>query len=116
MNWYRKKTPLVNASQWFKNGDHPNDGTEVFENGEFKGELLEGKVVRYYRDPSINGKIACSVCGAIMHEHGWIDDGSHGHTVCPGDMIVQHETGGNYYPFNINIFNSTYDHVYSDKR
>lgn len=78
------------AVRWFKNGDHPLDGNERFTDGEFKGELLEGKVVRYYRHPLIDGSYICKSCGHIMHEHGWIDDGDQ--VVCPGDWVITKET------------------------
>lgn len=61
---------------WEKNGDHPNDGNAD----------REGAVVRYYRVPS--GPDECQVCGALMHDHGWIDCGGEGITVCPGDTVL----------------------------
>lgn len=105
---YRKKPLVIDATQWFKNGDHPNDGTETFEEGEFKGELLEGKVVRYYRAPDIDGDKPCSLCKKTMHVHGWIDTLEGGHIVCPEDYII---TGikGEYYPCKPDIFNDTYE-------
>ena len=81
--------PCETYVQWFKNGDHPDDGTEVFKSGRFKGELLEGKVVRYFRDPQILSGEVCTVCNCIMHDHGWIDDNEYGSVVCPGDMILK---------------------------
>ncbi len=33
----------------------------------------EGKVVRYYRHPNIDGQTVCKHCGNTMHNHGWID-------------------------------------------
>lgn len=51
---YRKKPVVIEAVQWFKNGDHPEDGNQRFVSGEFAGELYEGKVVRYYRNPIKN--------------------------------------------------------------
>jgi len=108
---YRKKPIVIEAHRWWKNGDHPNDGTERFDGGEFAGELLEGKVVRYFRHPAISGDAMClrSVpCGRTMHEHGWIDTPEGGHTVCPGDWIV---TGinGEFYPVKPDIFEATYE-------
>lgn len=69
---YRKKPVVIEATQWFKNGDHPLDGNERFDRGEFKDELYEGKVVRYYRHPDITGLTICSKCGVKMHE-AWVD-------------------------------------------
>ena len=106
----RKKPVEVEANQWFKNGDHPNDGNKRFEQGEFKGELWEGKVVRYFRRPDISGDTVCSQCGYTFHIHGWIDTLEDGHRVCPKDFII---TGihGEYYPCKPDIFEKTYELV-----
>ena len=110
MEKFRKKPVVIEATQWFENGDHPEDGTEVFEEGEFKGELLEGKIVRYYRTPDIDGQTKCKHCDSIMHNHGWIDTLEGGHIVCPGDWIitgVQRER----YPCKPDIFEATYEPI-----
>ena len=110
---FRKKPVVIDATQWFKNGDHPKDGTRTFEDGEFKGELLEGKVVRYFRHPTISGKNGCRFCDDIMHNHGWIDTVQGGHIVCPGDWIIN-ESGNikkGYYPCKPDIFKKTYDKI-----
>ena len=89
----------VEATRWFKNGDHPDDyvaSEQGFEGGElveFTGEQRrergwEGKVVRYFRHPSVDGATICLVCQSLMHDHGWIDQGQNGITVCPGDYVV----------------------------
>lgn len=116
---YRKKPVVIEASQWFKNGDHPSDyakDVEGFEGGELrtwsgdeaKAQSWEGQIVRYYRHPSIDGQTACKHCGDIMHNHGWIDTLEGGHIVCPGDWIV---TGvqGERYPCKPDIFAATYE-------
>lgn len=120
---FRKKPLVIKADQWFKNGDHPDDGTEVFPErntpglpstfsplytGEYAGQRLEGKVVRYFRHPSVGGERPCDHCGVRMHEHGWIDTKEGGHTVCPGDFII---TGiqNERYPCKPDIFAATYD-------
>lgn len=98
---------MTEAHRWFKNGDHPDDYTqdhEGIENGEvrvFTGEERkalgwEGDVVRYFRHPEIRGDQRCGVCSYSMHDHGWIDNGGAGNTVCPGDWIVKID--GKYYP------------------
>ena len=91
---YRKKPIVVEANQWYENGDHPDDGV---------GGNIEGKVVRYYRHPKCDGQEKCLICGEIMHEHGWIDTLEGGHIVCPGDYII---TGikGEVYPCKPDIF------------
>ena len=103
---YRRKPVVVEAIRWFKNGDHPEDDTERFSSGKYKGELFEGKVVRYYRHPYIDGKSLCVQCGIRMHDHGWIDTLEDGHNVCPGDWII---TGvkGEQYPRKPHILDAT---------
>ena len=115
---YRKKPVVVEANQWFKNGDHPLDYSNDyvgFENGELRefspeerrSNGWEGDIVRYYRAPSVD---KCVKCDNIMHVHGWIDTLEGGHTVCPGDWII---TGvkGEHYPCKPDIFEKTYEKV-----
>lgn len=103
------KNPIViEATQWFNNGDHPEDGDEVFEEGEFKGEKLEGKVVRYYRRPECE-EDACVNCDHAWLNHGWIDTPQGGHIVCPGDWIIKEEFAKyGYYPCKPDSFKKTY--------
>lgn len=104
-----KKIPVeIEATQWFVNGDHPQDGTERFVTGEYKGELYEGKVVRYFNRPDVEGETRCKVCGNDMYCHGWIDTLEGGHIVCPADWII---TGvkGERYPCKPDIFEMTYE-------
>jgi hypothetical protein len=106
---FRKKPVVIEATQWLKNGDHPEDNCPTIETvtGNFEGE---GKVVRYYRTPRLDGQDACKHCGVIMHLHGWIDTLEGGHIVCPGDWII---TGvkGERYPCKPDIFHATYEAV-----
>ena len=106
---YKKKPIPVEATQWFKNGDHPEDGCEMFDTGEgpFQGE---GKIVRYYRNPEDDGQRKCDRCSNIMHLHGWIDTLEGGHIVCPGDWIITGVAGENY-PCKPDIFEMTYEGV-----
>lgn len=90
---YQERPKTVDAHIWWSNGDHPNDGRERFTEGEFKGELYEGKVVRYFRRPDVSGNLPCPECGRTFHVHGWIDYGSSGQTVCPGDFILTNGNG-----------------------
>ena len=113
MSEYRKKQVVIEATQWFRNGDHPNDdATEMFDypNGQRPQVIREGKVVRYFRHPDVAGQRACEKCGVIMHEHGWIDTLEGGHIACPGDWII---TGvqGERYPCKPDIFAATYKPV-----
>jgi len=110
MTLFRKKPIVIEAHQWFKNGDHPEDGTERFKESEFVGELYEGKIVRYFRRPDVPGESLCSECRKPFHVHGWIDTLEDGHRVCPGDWII---TGikGERYPCKPNIFAATYEAI-----
>ena len=107
---YRKKPVVVEATQWFKNGDHPEDKCYYVDDKSPDRFLSEGKVVRYYRNPDDDGQRKCEHCGRIMHDHGWIDTLEGGHNVCPGDWII---TGiaGEKYPCKPDIFEQTYELV-----
>ena len=117
---FRKKPVVIEAAQWFKNGDHPDDypDGEVLVGGEMEqmsGAAMkdlgwEGNVVRYFRHPSVDGERPCERCGVRMHEHGWIDTLEGGHKVCPGDWVI---TGvkGERYPCKPDIFAALYDAV-----
>ena len=110
MGKYRKKPVVIEATQWFKNGDHPQD--ECFECTSEDGSkfLSEGKVVRYFRNPDIDGESRCKQCQVIMHRHGWIDTLEGGHIVCPGDFIIT-GVAGERYPCKRTIFADTYEPV-----
>jgi len=118
---FRKKPVVIEATQWFKNGDHPLDYSSEqsgFQNGRLisipaehrRANNWEGDIVRYYRHPNVDGGMECKHCEQIMHEHGWIDTLEGGHIVCPGDWII---TGvkGEHYPCKPDIFEATYERV-----
>lgn len=104
---FRKKPVVIEAVQWFENGDHPDDGGQP---------EIEGQLVRYFRHPDYNGQaehFAGAIdgfvgCGRRWHDHGWIDTLEGGHTVCPGDWII---TGvqGEHYPCKPDIFEASYE-------
>jgi hypothetical protein len=109
---YRKIPVVIEATQWFKNGDHPEDDSYLIassENDQFFF-LSEGKVVRYYRRPDVPGTTSCKHCDLPHHDHGWIDTLEGGHIVCPGDYII---TGvdGERYPCKPSIFEKTYEKI-----
>lgn len=113
MSKFRKKPVVIEAVQWFKNGDHPDDGTETFISPtDGKEYRCEGKVVRYYRHPFNSGEIICRQCNIRMHEHGWIDmrEVEDGYVVCPGEWIIT-ELNSRYYPCSPDIFKETYEEV-----
>jgi|SRR5712672_3922278 len=107
MPLYRNKPVVIEASQWFKNGDHPKDNS-----GRMKPDpmLCEGEVVRYYRHPNRPGGDTCQYCSEKMHIHGWLDTLEGGHVVCPGDWIITGVKGENY-PCKPDIFAATYEEV-----
>jgi hypothetical protein len=111
---YRKKPVVIEAVQWLRNGDHPDDKPDMFDYPDEQGNVFqrpgEGKVVRYFRRPDVPGESPCSECGVRFHEHGWIDTLEDGHRVCPGDWII---TGirGERYPCKPDIFAATYEAV-----
>lgn len=115
MSKFRKKPVVIEATQWFKNGDHPQDDIRLLDatrGGQARTIETEGKVVRYFRHPdkAYAGERQCEKCGEIMHKHGWIDTLEGGHIVCPGDWII---TGvkGERYPCKPEIFDQTYERV-----
>jgi len=128
MTKFRKRPVVIEATQWFKNGDHPldyageeaevlDDGSIVHYSSEYrKHNDWEGGVVRRYSltdqycQPHIFGVGVCRHCNNHMYYHGWIDTLEGGHIVCPGDWII---TGvqGERYPCKPGIFAMTYDEV-----
>ena len=120
---FRKKPVVIEATQWFKNGDHPEDDCHMVHpdsnsTTQFEPFLSEGKVVRYFRHPNIPGtdfhrEADGKGCNRMFHDHGFIDTlESQGqpHTVCPGDWII---TGikGEKYPCKDEVFRMTYEAV-----
>jgi len=107
---FRKNPVIISATQWFKNGDHPQDNCEMLKDQDGILFKSEGKIVRYYRNPADNDLHKCMYCDDIMLNHGWIDTLKGGHMVCPGDWII---TGvqGEHYPIKDKIFLATYEKV-----
>lgn len=133
-----RNTTIVEATQWFKNGDHPKDqvGEETLDIGklcELRPDLLEsvnpvdlagenipeeayyqrveGAIVRYFHHPEIEfgGNGIHQDCGKFWNNHGWIDVPDDGIPVCPGDWIV---TGiSEYLVVKPDLFMSTYEVV-----
>lgn len=91
---YRKKPALVEATQWFRNGDHPMDGSVPVDTTGPSSTLTEGKVVKFFRRLHIPGDRICSECGNVMHKHGLIVDlNGEEEIVHPGDYILTHTQG-----------------------
>lgn len=113
---FRKKPVEVEATQWFKNGDHPEDYLSLSEGlkpGEFRiytfEKMPEGEVVRYFRHPGVDGQSLCR-CGKPYDTHGWIDDEFNGKSVCPGDWIVT-DSEGRYHRYSPKTFALNYEAV-----
>lgn len=81
---FRKKPVVIEATQWFKHGDHPEVKKWMVGNPE-GGKWVES-------------------------EKGWIQTLEGGHEVTPGDWII---TGvkGEHYPCKPDIFEMTYERV-----
>jgi hypothetical protein len=110
---FRKKQIVVDAHQWFTNGDHPDDDImRPFEDSGLVPEVpREGAIVKYYRIVDLLGDDPCAHCGKVMCVHGWIDTLEGGHIVCPGDWIIS-GVEGERYPCKHSIFLRTYEPVY----
>jgi len=108
------KQIIVEAHQWFKNGDHPNDNCIMMENFGAEQYLREGEIVRRFRNPEIAGNTECTMCGARMFLHGWIDVPENGYIVCPSDWII---TGDDeqYYPCKNNVFEKQFEKLIGEK-
>ena len=106
---YRKKPTLTEATQWFKNGDHPEDKSlPVDRPGGASSTVTEGKVVRYFRSLNIPGGRFCPICGNVMQKHGLLDGLNGEETICPGDYIVT-DRKGRYYRLPAVEFEAQYE-------
>lgn len=118
MPLFTKHPVTVEAHQWHKNGDHPEDyakpvrGIErghpmVYSSQHQRLHDWEGQVVRRYRHPGVDGSTVCPSCGHAMHEHGWLGHTLEGKTVCPGDWVVTDAEGG-HSPCKPDVFHATH--------
>lgn len=84
---FRKKPVVIEAVQWFKDGDHPN----VVAIPEEMRDTIDSRTAAVYID-------SCR----------WIETLEGGHIVTPGDWII---TGiqGEHYPCKPDIFEQTYE-------
>lgn len=121
MPLFTKRPDTVEAHQWLKNGDHPEDYAKPVHGFE-RNHLMtyspqhqrfndwEGQVVRRYHSPDLDGGKGCKHCTRLMHDHGWIDSPGGGHIVCPGDWVIT-GVAGEKYPCKPAIFHATYEQV-----
>lgn len=82
MAMYRKKPVVIEATQWFKHGDHPD---VLFAPLQVLPEFQVG-------------------------HQGWIQTLEGGHVVTPGDWIIT-GVKGEHYPCKPDIFEMTYEKV-----
>lgn len=94
MTQYRKKPIVINAMQWWHDGDHP-------------AVTVLSAAHAYESTGPLD--FTCRIC-ATRDSHGWIATLEGGHIVCPGDWII---TGvqGEQYPCKPDIFTATYERV-----
>lgn len=88
MEKYRKKPVVIDAKQWFFDGDH-------------------SKVHRW--KPNDESQL-CPKCENSMLCHGRIEMLEGFHIVSPGDWIIK-GVEGEFYPCKPDIFQKTYDKV-----
>lgn len=104
---FRKKPMFIEAHQWFKNGDHPEDHADR----NWPGEEREGLIVRRFNSSGVDSEVLCKICNNSISVHGWIDfDDGDGCIVCPGDWIITDEKIG-YYPMSDKVFRELYEEV-----
>lgn len=82
---YRKKPVVIEAVQWFKDGDHP-----------FVKKMI--------------GNGHCRYCGLEFNTHGFIETLEGDIIACPEDWIVT-GVNGEHYPCKPDIFEKTYEIV-----
>lgn len=128
MPWFRERTPKaeVEAHQWWRNGSHPNDQTHCYNHSasipflecvtirERIGECAqsEGKLVRRFsiRRPGFSSYMVCGLCHHLWRDHGWIDSGGMGQTVCPGDWVIT-LPNGHFQVMRSDKFREAYEEV-----
>jgi len=84
---------VASRIKWWKNGDHPRDDVEVLLDEDGIPFESEGKVVRRFRHPGLDGHALCAVCNQAWDVHGWVDSGGDGQIVHPGDDVITHDGG-----------------------
>jgi hypothetical protein len=97
---------VVEAHQWFTNGDHPLDRCKTLMiNG--KPVLDDGKIVRRFYGMYAEHIGQCMKCERAYNDHGKVNTGTNDVTVCPGDWIVP-TLDGFYEPIKPEMFEKLY--------
>ena len=89
---FRKMPVEVQASHWFGQGDHL-------------------QVIPFISRPGV--ELGC--CRRAASTHGWVATLEGGHTVCPGDWIIE-GTKGEFYPVKPEIFSEIYEEVLEEEK
>lgn len=98
---------VIDAIQWFKNGDHPLDRCQTLMiNG--KPILDDGEIVRRFYGLYAEHIGQCMTCGRAYNDHGCVNTGKDDVTVCPGDWIVP-TLDGFYEPIKPEMFDKLYE-------
>jgi hypothetical protein len=101
---------LTEATQWFKNGDHPRDESTPIDRGDGGTRLTEGKIVKFFRSLEIPGGRFCPKCGNVMSKHGLLEEGlNNEEIVCPGDYIVTRQSDRSLYRMPAGEFEAMYE-------
>ena len=83
---FSKKPVTIEATQWFKLGDHA--------------------MVKAWKPTATLGR--CESCQRDLSEHGMIDTLEGVHIVCPGDWVIR-GVKGEFYACKPDIFQMTYE-------
>jgi len=86
---FRKKAPLIEATQWLKHGDH-------------------SQVQNFQAPDEMPGSPYCPVCGNLMQRHGLLDGVNGEEIVCPSDYIVT-DRNEQHYRLSRGEFESQYE-------
>lgn len=110
---FRKKPVVIEAIQWFKNGDGFREGIDM------KLEETGEPIVKPYTDVDAPGYYICERCSEQLMAHGVVrtlESGRNGnHLVCPGDWIIK-GVQGEFYACKPDIFEKTYELVEEVKK
>lgn len=83
---YKKRTSTIEATQWFKLGDHP-------------------KVKQLFIHKGKADNVPCRHCQQTVKLHGWLNGTVYaGELVCPGDYIINSE-----YTMKPDVFEITFE-------
>lgn len=112
MPQFRKKPLIIEATQWFRNGDHPLDYQRtdaMYPTPEVRKQYdWEGEVVQKYMPPVHAREKTCPHCGNLLRTHGYLTNADI--IVCPGDWIITESTG-EIYPCKPGTFTTSYEMI-----